>query len=124
MLTKVDHIAIICSKEDGVDFYKAFGFEIVRRQPRPDRGDEIVWMQGNGIVLEVFIDSGHPLHVTKPEAYGLRHLALETDDIEKECARIATYGYTAEPIRRTPDGGYMTFIKDPDGLPIELTQKK
>ncbi len=114
------HIAIICSSEKSIIFYQSFGFKELKRI---DRGyDIIVWMEGNSVTLEIFIDPTHPDHVTNPEAYGLRHIALSTDDLEKECNRLKSLGYEPEPIRITPDRKKMTFVKDPDGLPIELRE--
>lgn len=114
------HISIICSSEKSLIFYESLGF---KEQKRTDRGyDIIVWMEGNSTKLEIFIDPTHPAHVTNPEAYGLRHIALCTENIEKECDRLKSLGYEPEPIRITPDRKKMTFVKDPDGLPIELRE--
>lgn len=114
----LDHIAIICSSEKSLVFYESLGFKEIKRT---DRGyDIIVWMEGNSATLEIFIDSTHPAHVTNSEAYGLRHIALAVENLEEECKRLKSVGYEPEPIRITPDGKKMTFVKDPDGLPIEL----
>ena len=51
----------------------------------------------------------------------MRHLALHVDDVRKTVAQIIAAGYEAEPIRQNPfNGKLLTFVKDPDGLPIEL----
>jgi glyoxylase I family protein len=116
------HIAIICSaKEKALDFYSALGFNVVASHVRPDRHDEIIKMSGHGIVLELFIDKMHPPRPTNPEAYGLRHIALKVKNIDNIVSLLRKSGYVAEPIRRdTFTEERMTFVKDPDGLPIEL----
>lgn len=76
----------------------------------------------NSTTLEIFIDPTHPAHVTNPEAYGLRHIALTKENLEKECDRLKSIGYEPEKIRINPDGKKMTFVKDPDGLPLELRE--
>lgn len=116
MFKRLHHIAIIVSSEAGVDFYKGFGF---KEEKRIDRGyDQIVWLTGYGEKLELFIDSTHPARPTSPEALGLRHLALEADDIEAEWERLQKCN--PEPIRTNDDGSKVFFVKDPDGLPVEI----
>lgn len=117
------HIAIICAeKESALRFYAdGLGFEVTRCHVRPEHHDEIVLMRGHGIVLELFIDATHPPRVTGPEAYGLRHIALRVDDVEAVAAHMRACGFSPESIRRdTFDGKKMTFVKDADGLPVEL----
>lgn len=121
-ITGLHHIAIICSgKEQALRFYTLLGFEMTESHVRPERHDEIFLLTGYGITLELFIDDTHPPRVTNPEAYGLRHLALKTTDIESVISRLKKSGYNPEQIRRdTYTGEKMAFVKDPDGLPIEL----
>ena len=116
MIKRLHHTAIIVSSEAGVDFYKELGFI---EENRVDRGyDQIVWMRGYDETLELFIDSTHPARVTNPEALGLRHLAFEVDDVDAEWERLKQFN--PEPIRTKDDGKKVFFVKDPDGLPIEI----
>ena len=52
----------------------------------------------------------------RPEAMGLRHLALWVDSVEDTLKNLEI---NVEPIR-IREGKHFTFLKDPDGLPIEL----
>lgn len=53
MILGLDHIAIICSSEQSIDFYKHLGLEETSRE---DRGyDILVFLKGFGFTLEVFI---------------------------------------------------------------------
>lgn len=114
MILGLDHIAIICSSEQSIDFYKHLGFEETSRE---DRGyDILVFLKGFGFTLEVFIDLTHPPRVDRPEAMGLRHLALWVDSVEDTLKNLEI---NVEPIR-IREGKHFTFLKDPDGLPIEL----
>ena len=114
MILGLDHIAIICSSGQSIDFYKRIGFEEISRE---ERGyDILIFLKGYGIVLEIFIDPTHPPRVDCPEAMGLRHLALRVDSVE---ATLDELKISAEPIR-VRGGKHFTFFKDPDGLPIEL----
>ena len=78
-------------------------------------------VDGPGIVLELFISEKHPQRVSNPEAYGLRHLALGVTDAQTAREKQIAAGYNPEPIRTdTFNGRRLFFVKDPDGLPIEL----
>jgi len=126
--TGLHHIAILCSeREASLRFYETLGFAVYESHVRPERNDEVIFMEQQGcvdgpaIVLELFISDKHPQRVSGPEAYGLRHLALKTDDVEVTHVILLDTGYAPEPIRTdTFNGRKLFFMKDPDGLPIEL----
>lgn len=128
IITGLHHIAILCSeREASLRFYETLGFRVTESHVRPERKDEVIFMEqqgcvdGPGIVLELFISVGNPQRVSNPEAYGLRHLALRTDDAEVASEKLITAGYAPEPIRTdTFNDRKLFFVKDPDGLPIEL----
>ena len=122
MIRGLHHIAILCSdREASLRFYETLGFDLYESHPRPERQDEILMLRGHGIVLELFVSKNNPPRVSNPEAYGLRHLALAVDALDELVGTLEHAGYQSEPIRRdTFTGEKMTFVKDPDGLPIEL----
>ena len=123
MIEGLHHIAILCSqKERAISFYvDALGFSLGEEHIRPERGDEIIMLRGYDVILELFISSGNPARVTGPEAYGLRHLAFRVTEIDSMVKALEEKGFSPEPIRRDSfTGEAMTFVKDPDGLPIEL----
>lgn len=111
---ELHHIAIIVSTEKSIEFYSRLGF---REISRVDRGYDIIVMMEGPCLLEIFIDPTHPARSNRPEALGLRHFALKVEDLEQTLAELG--GMEIEPIREA-GGKYFTFIKDPDGLPIEL----
>lgn len=122
-IERMHHVAIICSdKMSALRFYvDGLGFEVVSCHARPAHRDEIVMLRGHGVTLELFIDPTHPPRVTGPEALGLRHLAFLVDDVEALAAHMRSCGFAPEPIRTDSlDGRRLTFVKDADGLPIEL----
>ena len=122
MICGLHHIAILCSdREASLRFYETLGFDLYESYPRPERQDEILMLRGHGIVLELFVSKNNPPRVSNPEAYGLRHLALAVDALDELVRTLEHAGYQPEPVRRdTFTGEKMTFVKDPDGLPIEL----
>ena len=95
-------------------FYKKLGF---LEKNRIERGyDTVVFMECDGLLLEVFIDPNHPARVSGPEALGLRHLCFVVEDLSK-------VGVQCEEIRTDWFGRRFTFCRDYDGQPIELKEK-
>ncbi len=122
MIKGMHHIAILCSdRSASLNFYETLGFTLRESHVRLERKDEIIMMDGHGMTIELFVVKGNPARVTNPETYGLRHLALAVDGIEEVVRLLKEAGYQPESIRRDSfTDEKMTFVKDPDGLPIEL----
>lgn len=117
----IHHVAIIVSNyEVSKEFYLKLGFRIKRENRRAK--DWKLDLELDGCELEIFApDVMPPLRVTGPEACGLRHLAFKVDSVEKIVRELQEVGIECEPIRFDEySGGYFTFFKDPDGLPLEL----
>ena len=106
----LNHIAIIISSEIGVEFYKSLGFTELSREVRPESHDELLYLSNGSIVLEVYKDPTHPKRPNNPEAYGLRHLCFQVENIGEEY--------------KVDKKGKFKFIYDPDGLPIEIREVK
>ena len=122
-LGKQHHIAIICSDwEKAKDFYiDKLGFAVISEVFRPEQNDYLRMLRQGDTVLELFIKPDAPQRINNPEARGMRHLAFHVEDIEPAVAWLTEKGIETEPIREDKyNGGRYTFIKDPDGLPLEL----
>lgn len=122
MIDGLDHIAILASKRaETLSFYEALGFAVTESHVRPERKDEIIFMEQAGVTLELFISEGNPPRVSWPEAYGLRHVAFRVSDAAAVREALIRKGLVVEELRRdTFSGKAMFFIMDPDGLPIEF----
>ncbi|MBL0870338.1 MAG: VOC family protein [Phycisphaerales bacterium] len=126
-ITGVHHVAIICSDiERAKAFYVgALGLVVVREVYRSERASwKVDLALSDGSQLELFTferDPKPPPRPTRPEALGLRHLALCVSDLDAEVTRLAAQGIIAEPVRidEYTDKRF-TFIMDPDHQPIEL----
>lgn len=117
------HIALICSnKERTVKFYNTLGFKIINESVREN--DELILLGGNGVILEVFVKSDCPQRLSYPEAYGLRHIAFETDCLDEIYEKLSLSGYEPEELRisKTSKKIRLFFVKDPDGVPIEISE--
>jgi glyoxylase I family protein len=124
MFNKIHHIAIICSDyEKSKEFYvNKLGFTVLAEVYRAERKSYKLDLAVNGVYqIELFSFENPPERPSRPEAQGLRHLAFEVDDIEKEISRLNKQGIVTEPIRidEFTDKRF-TFFADPDGLPLEL----
>ena len=63
--------------------------------------------------------------MTRPEAAGLRHLAFEVDDIIETVQELDAMGIEHEEVRTDEyTGKRFLFFQDPDGLPIEVYERK
>lgn len=126
-LNKVHHIAIICSDyEASKAFYtKILGLKLEQEVYRKERESYKADLSLNGnYILELFSFPSPPSRPYRPEATGLRHLAFEVDDIEKEVQELIKLGVKAEQIRIDDSTGKkFTFFSDPDELPIEFYEK-
>lgn len=126
-LNKIHHIAIICSNyKKSKEFYvDILGLKIINETYRKGRDSyKLDLSVGENGQIELFSFPKAPERPSYPEARGLRHLAFEVDDIEKEIKELARRNITVEPVRIDEiTNKKFTFFSDPDGLPIELYEK-
>ena len=123
VLGKQHHIAVISSDwEKAREFYiEKLGFQMIREVYRPAQDDYLRMLRQGETTLELFIRPDAPQRVNNPEARGLRHLAFRVEDAVAAAAWLNERGIETEPIREDlVNGGKFTFIKDPDGLPLEI----
>jgi glyoxylase I family protein len=125
---KIHHIAIICSDYNrSKNFYvNKLGFEVIQEVYREERNSYKMDLALNGeYVIELFSFPAAPARPSYPEARGLRHLALEVEDIEETVRLLKKEGIETEEIRIDPyTHKRFTFFEDPDGLPLELYESK
>ncbi|WP_316840134.1 VOC family protein [Pedobacter gandavensis] len=127
MLSKVHHIAIICSDYNvSKRFYTdVLGLTIIREVYRAERDSYKLDLALNGVyVIELFSFPNPPERPSRPESVGLRHLAFQVEDLEHVIEVLKEKGVNSEPIRvdEFTDKRF-TFIADPDLLPIEFYEK-
>ncbi|NQZ44952.1 MAG: VOC family protein [Flavobacteriaceae bacterium] len=124
MITRVHHIAIICSDyQVSKKFYtEILGFDIIEETFRAERNSYKLDLSVNGAyAIELFSFPNPPKRTSRPEACGLRHLAFQVDDLEAEVERLRALGVSCEPIRTDEiTEKRFTFFADPDDLPLEL----
>ena len=119
----VHHIAIIASDaaRSKAFYCGVLGLRVVRETWRAERGSWKIDLEGPGLVIELFTFPGAPARPSRPEALGLRHLALRVSDVDAAVRQVTGAGVACEPVRVDElTGKRFTFFADPDGLPIEL----
>lgn len=114
------HIAVIGSSDNTIEFYKALGFQIDNRRKRPDKGDELVWMKGFGIYIELFLYGSHPKRADNPENCGASHLAFLVDNLDEMLHKLN--GYKQDQVIVGHTGMRTCFVYAPEGTPIELKE--
>lgn len=120
---KIHHVAIICSDYNkSKEFYvEKLGLEVIREAYREERKSYKLDLKLGNSQIELFSFSNPPKRQSYPEGCGLRHLALEVDNIEKAVEELNRNGIEVEPIRVDEfTGKKFTFFEDPDKLPLEL----
>jgi glyoxylase I family protein len=124
MITGIHHVAIIVSDLAAARrFYcEALGGVELAAHYRAARDSWKVDVQlPDGGQLELFTFPAAPPRPSRPEALGMRHLALRVSDLDTVVARLASFNIPCEPIRIDAfTGARFTFCADPDGLPVEF----
>lgn len=123
-LAGLHHVAIICADycRSKTFYTEVLGLQILSETYRSQRQSYKLDLQGpGGLQIELFSFPHPPARPTRPEACGLRHLALAVEDLETEIAHLHQHQVSTEPIRVDElTGKRFTFFQDPDGLPLEL----
>jgi len=113
MIKGLHHISMIASSEKTIQFYGELGFQETFRETRAY--DSVVFMDGYGMRLIIFVDPTHPPRDTNPEQLGVRNISLRVDDINEVAGK-----YGCGPIKKDWKGESYCLLKDPDGLVIEF----
>ena len=126
-LSGVHHVALICADyERSKAFYvEVLGLPVIREVWRAERrSHKLDLALSDGSQLELFSFPSPPPRPSRPEACGLRHLALATPDLDAAVAHLTACGVAVEPVRvdEYTDRRF-TFFADPDGLPLELYEQ-
>jgi glyoxylase I family protein len=125
------HVAISVADIDrSVTFYSQLGFQTVLEWVSDDSSLKIVHMKLDTSILELFCYANHfaspqttlSLDTDLP-VLGVKHFGLRTPSIKDMYSRLKNIGYPPiTEIRKGRTGITYFFIKDPDGMHIEIVQ--
>lgn len=123
-LQGLHHVAIIASDYvRSKRFYvEVLGLRVVAEHYRAERDSwKLDLALPDGTQVELFSFPSPPPRASRPEACGLRHLALRVADLDAAVVHLGTHGVPSEPVRVDEyTGRRFTFFADPDDLPLEL----
>ena len=121
------HVAIIASDyARSKHFYsEGLGLRVVAEHYRAERDSwKLDLALPDGTQVELFSFPAPPPRVSRPEACGLRHLALRVADLDAVVAHLHAQEVATEPVRVDEyTGRRFTFFADPDDLPLELYEQ-
>ncbi|HLW95983.1 MAG TPA: VOC family protein [Solirubrobacteraceae bacterium] len=108
-----------------VAFYRALGFEEIRRLPIREEAVNVFLNQpgdGDEPKLELTYNFGVDSYELGT-AYG--HIAISSSDLDGMLADLASQGIEPErpPYRIREDGGRICFVRDPDGYRVEIVER-
>jgi glyoxylase I family protein len=128
---RVHHAAISVRDIDATaEFYGVLGFRLCLRWRARDGSLTIAQFAGpGGQFLEVFHYAHNAGAAPLDQAMGndlptigVKHLAFSIDDIRAARQELTGRGYgTATPVRRGRTGLDYFFVRDPDGMWVEVT---
>ncbi len=123
----IHHVAVICSDYDrSKQFYtQVLGLEVLGETYRAERQSyKLDLALPDGTQIELFSFPDPPPRPSRPEAQGLRHLALVVDDLDAAVQQLHASQVATEAIRLDElTGKRFVFFADPDQLPIELYER-
>lgn len=114
-LAGIHHVSLnVADTATSVEFYRdVLG---MAELPRPDLGFPGAWLDaGDGQQI-------HLIEGTVPPAHG-QHVAFEVDDVAAAIAALRAKGVAVGDAKTVGDSDVLqTFVRDPDGNLLELTQ--
>ena len=126
------HTAIsVTEMNRSVGFYERLGFEVVMQWQADDRSLTIIHMKLAGMLLELFCYASSEEGAVKSRTLesdlkrvGVKHFGLRVDDIESAQTLLIEAGMldASIPVTKGKTGIDYIFIRDPDGLFVEIVQ--
>jgi lactoylglutathione lyase len=126
-VAKAIHVMVrVIDEEKSVAFYrKAFGLGVQDRYEFD--GFTLIYLKNpeNDFEIELTVNHGRTEAYTHGNGYG--HIAVSTDDIDREHKRLEEAGFNPTPVKEFHrEGALMArffFVQDPDGYKIEVLQR-
>ena len=126
------HTSIRTSNMDrSIAFYTRFlGLKLIRRHDIPQNNAEIAFLQdpeGKGSRLEITYYRNQKEFIQADYENRLfDHLAFDIENMEETISlmKMEKVTITDEPYRLSPTGGLIAFIEDPEGILIELVERR
>ena len=125
MITEITHLALnVKNMEKSLDFYvRVMGFKKAFSLAHPEtKLPWIEYLQAGNQFIELFYN-GTEENPWRSSLAGFNHLCLRVDDIRKTVKLIEEAGYPMDrQVNEGRDKNLQAWLKDPDGVRIELMQ--
>jgi catechol 2,3-dioxygenase-like lactoylglutathione lyase family enzyme len=125
MITGIAHLALTAKDmEKSLDFYiRVLGFKKAFSLAHPETGAPwIEYLQAGTQFVELFYN-GTEENPWKSSLRGFNHLCLLVDNIHSTVKGIEEAGYPLDsPVKEGKDKNLQAWLKDPDGVRVELMQ--
>lgn len=122
---RVHHIAIsVKDSEKSVKFYKdSFGFEEIDKFTKPGWDGNVTVLKLGDLRLEIFqfqtsIDKKDDLSNFK--VIGLKHIGIQVDSVKEVYEKLKNKVSDIDEPTKGTTCAWFCFLRDPDGIPIEL----
>lgn len=128
---KIHHIAISVSDlNKSIEFYGIFGFKKLAQWDAPDGSMKVVHLKLGDCMLELFnFKNHHPAPIsslaieTDLPTLGVKHFGLQVKSIEEIKNFLQKNGISGDvTIKKGHLVAEYFFVKDPDGILIEIVQ--
>lgn len=110
-----------------ISFYESLGFKKNQEYQSANNDRRICYLLMNKFLLEIFnfeAPAGQSESNRHVDIVGLRHFALKTKSIDHAYQRMIDMGYQCEEIKLGSSGMMYFFVKDPDGIWIEIVEER
>ena len=109
MLKGLHHIAILASnRAETLAFYEALGFVVTENHVRPERKDEIIFMEQAGVVLEDYMVDEAPMELGYDALDSLADALLALKERERDL--IVLHYYTGHTLKEVAEMMGMSYI--------------
>ena len=122
---RIHHIAIsVKDSEKSAKFYKeTFGFEEINRFTKPGWDGSAIILKLNDLRFEVFQFQSHiekKDDLSNLKVIGLKHIGIQVKSVKEKYEELKNKSVDIdEPVKGTTCA-WFCFLRDPDGIPIEL----
>ncbi len=126
MIRRIEHTTITAGDlQRSLEFYTGLlGFRVDREMRIPESGLRIVFLRLGETELELFgVSRTAGVSISDVnEVVGYKHICLLVDSVDEEYARLAKAGVQFRITPTDVQNVRIAFLKDPDGMDVELLQ--